>query len=124
MLAFLVTVMGMLIGEARLASITSKSAAVWGVSLLTIFGFARFNIGTYTSARNYTSQGLSNLERILSLWGRLQDMAIGLDRIFDLLDLEPEVQDAIDAIDMPPLNKSITYENVRFVDVRKACRGP
>jgi len=114
MLAFLVTVLGMLVAEAKLASNTSTSAAVWGVSLLAIFGFARFNIGTYTSARNYTSRGLSNLERILSLWGRLQDMAIGLDRIFDLLDLEPEVQDATDALDMIPFKKSITYENVCF----------
>lgn len=114
MLAFLVTVLGALIGEARLVWITADEAAVWGVFVLASFGFSKFDVGSYEVARGQTGAGLSNIEGVIQLWGRLQDMAIGLDRVFDLLDLEVEVQDEPDAMEVPAFKKSITYENVRF----------
>ena len=114
MLAFFIVVIGVCMGEARLASLTTSEAIVWGAFILAMFGFARFNMGTYTSARERMGEGLWNIEIIAAAWGRLQDMAIGLDRVFDILDLEVEVQDRLDAIDMPTFEKSITYENIAF----------
>lgn len=114
MLGFFIIAIGLVIGEARLAVITSKEAVTWAVSLLALIGYAKFNIGAYTSARGNIDNGLSNLERILILWGRLQDMAIGLDRVFDVLDLEPEVRDADDAIEMPTFKNNVIFENISF----------
>lgn len=114
MLAFYIVVIGVCMGEARLASLTASEAIVWGAFILTMFGFATFNMGTYISARERMGEGLWNIEIITAAWGRLQDMAIGLDRVFDILDLEVEVQDRPDATDMPVFERSITYENVAF----------
>ena len=114
MLAFFVVVGGVCLGEARLASLTAGEAVVWGAFILAVFGFAKFNMGTYTSARERMGEGLWNIEIISGAWGRLQDMAIGLDRVFDILDLQVEVQDGPDAVDMPNFEESITYEHVVF----------
>ncbi|MCJ7604804.1 MAG: ABC transporter ATP-binding protein/permease [Dehalococcoidales bacterium] len=40
-------------------------------------------------------------------------MASG-SRIFEMLDIKPEIQDAPDAIDLPPVNGEITFKDVNF----------
>ena len=44
----------------------------------------------------------------------MQDMAIGLDRAFYLLDLEPEVVDGPAPVEMPAPLEEITFTDVRF----------
>ena len=48
------------------------------------------------------------------MWARVQDMAIGLDRVFELLDLSPEVFDATDAVDLPPFRHAVAFREVGF----------
>jgi hypothetical protein len=48
------------------------------------------------------ASGAGSVVGLFRTWGRAQDIAVGLDRVFELLDLEPEVQDAPDAIALPP----------------------
>jgi ABC-type multidrug transport system fused ATPase/permease subunit len=50
----------------------------------------------------------------MKTWGRTQDIAIGLDRVFELLDVEPEVQDADDAIPLPPVERGVAFRGVSF----------
>jgi len=44
----------------------------------------------------------------------MQDIAIGLDRVFELLDLTPEGADAPDAITMPPFQSAIIFHGIHF----------
>ena len=44
----------------------------------------------------------------------MQDIAIGLDRVFELLDLKPEVEDAPDAIAMPTFHSAVVFRGVSF----------
>ena len=39
---------------------------------------------------------------------------MGLDRVFEILDIEPEVKNAPDAIEMPPFRNEIRFEGVSF----------
>ena len=47
-------------------------------------------------------------------WGRNQDIAIGLDRVFELLDREPEVFDAPDAAVLGPVLQGVVFKGVGF----------
>ena len=43
-----------------------------------------------------------------------QDMAMGLRRVFDILDLEPEIKDKEDAIEFKEFKQAIEFKNVSF----------
>ena len=71
----------------------------WGVLVAFALWIQRF----FEPVRHLTMQ-YSQLQRA---------MAAGV-RIFEVLDLKPEVVDAEDAIEMPPLNGHIRFEDVNF----------
>jgi len=71
----------------------------WGVMVAFAMWIQRF----FEPIRNLTMQ-YSQLQRA---------MAAGV-RIFEVIDLKPEVQDAPDAVEMPPIRGEIKFEGVRF----------
>ena len=91
-----------------------EGTPLFATRLLAGFGFSVWTLGVFNSFKTFGGEGSQGLERIFSLWGRAQDIAIGLDRVFELLDMEPEVEDAPDAIDMPPFEKTIEFHRVGF----------
>ena len=76
-----------------------RGAVEWGVLVAFALWIQRF----FEPIRQLTMQ-YSQLQRA---------MAAGV-RIFELLDLEPDVKDAPDAIDMPPVQGAIKFEGVHF----------
>ena len=48
------------------------------------------------------------------MWGVIQDMGIGLDRAFFLLDLKPDIIDADNAVPLPAPIREIRFERVAF----------
>jgi ABC-type multidrug transport system fused ATPase/permease subunit len=77
-------------------------------------GFAAWNLGLYNAFTFLFGAGNGAVQRIFSVWGRTQDIAIGLDRVFELLDLEPEIADAPDAIPLAEIREEIAFEHVSF----------
>jgi ABC-type multidrug transport system fused ATPase/permease subunit len=77
-------------------------------------GVAGWNIGLFNYFKLRVGDGTSSLRRLLRTWGSAQDVTIGLDRVFELLDLEPEVKEAPDAIRLTPLRRGVRFEGVRF----------
>jgi ATP-binding cassette subfamily B protein len=76
-----------------------RGQLVWGVLIAFALWVQRF----FEPIRQLTMQ-----------YGQLQRaMAAGV-RIFELLDVQPEVQDAPEAPEMPPVQGEITFENVSF----------
>ena len=76
-----------------------RGQVAWGVLIAFALWVQRF----FEPIRQLTMQ-YSQLQRA---------MAAGV-RIFELLDVQPAVQDAPDAPEMPPLEVEITFENVAF----------
>jgi ATP-binding cassette subfamily B protein len=76
-----------------------RGTVEWGVLVAFALWIQRF----FEPIRQLTMQ-YSQLQRA---------MAAGV-RIFELLDLEPEVKDAPDAVDMPPVQGEIKFEGVYF----------
>ena len=80
-------------------SMVQGGSLEWGVLLAFALYIQRF----FEPIRHLTMQ-YTQLQR---------SMAAGV-RIFELIDLEPEVKDAPDAIDMPPVKGEIEFQDVSF----------
>jgi ABC-type multidrug transport system fused ATPase/permease subunit len=78
------------------------------------FGFAAWNLGLYNSFTFLFGSGNGAVQRMFHTWGRTQDIAMGLDRVFDLLDLEPEIQDRPEAVELEEVKDEIRFEDVSF----------
>jgi ABC-type multidrug transport system fused ATPase/permease subunit len=72
----------------------NAEADTYARNLLLGFGFAAWNLGSFTASSTRINDSVSSLESLITIWGRAQDMAVGLNRVFEILDLEPEIQDA------------------------------
>ena len=81
---------------------------------LAISGFTAWNLGLWEAFRGRTGTVLTTSHGIFQLWALMQDMAIGLDRVFEVLDLEPEIKDAPDAVKLPALEHSVELDQVSF----------
>jgi ATP-binding cassette subfamily B protein len=77
-------------------------------------GLSAWNLGLYNGFKFLTGSGTNQARKLFTTWGRTQDIAIGLDRVFEILDLEPEVIDADDAVPCPAPRERITFQGVRF----------
>ena len=113
-LAFFVVAVALLAAQSIAALLSSAEASVFARDLLLGFGFAIWNLGTFNAAMGRFQDGAGSQEALLRLWGRAQDMAVGLGRVFEVLDLEPEIQDAADAVEMAPFRSSVAFDHVSF----------
>jgi ABC-type multidrug transport system fused ATPase/permease subunit len=77
-------------------------------------GFTVWNLGLFNYAKARFGDGAGQLRLLFRTWGRTQDIAIGLDRVFELLDLEPEVRDAPGALPVPPIRRGVRFRDVHF----------
>jgi ABC-type multidrug transport system fused ATPase/permease subunit len=103
------------------------AAAAWGaletarqaeLFALRFFGAlsvgAAWNLGIFQWFRDRFGDGTNQLRRLFRTWGRVQDVAIGLERVFEILDLEPEVRDAPDARPLPAVRRGLRFREVGF----------
>lgn len=109
----------LVLGVGVATSLAADDTALFASRFFVAMGFASVNTGTwnlgfYNNFKDRFGDATTASNSLMDLWGTLQDVATGLDRTFELLDLEPEVENAPDAIPMPPLTRDIAYRNVTF----------
>lgn len=114
MLVFWIMGIGLLVSTAMAALATRESSPLFAGRLLAAFGFTAWNLGLFNNLKLNFGAGTDQVRRLFGMWGRVQDIAIGLDRVFELLDLEPDVQDAPDAKPLETVRDSIVYHGVAF----------
>ena len=107
------------------AAFAATRAAVEAPLMVEVLGFSIWTLGLYNFFKSRFSDGAGQLRMLFKTWGRTQDVAIGLDRVFELLDLEPEVQDAPDAVVLDGIRSGIDYKDVcfRYQPDRPALEG-
>jgi ABC-type multidrug transport system fused ATPase/permease subunit len=93
---------------------TQQGAALSAQRLLLAGGFSAWNLGLFSFSKASFGVSTQAIERLLVLWARAQDIAVGLDRVFELLDVEPEVSDAPDAVPLTPPRSGIHFRAVGF----------
>ena len=113
-LAF-VLVAGAILAATGLATLrTQQGAALFAQRVLAAAGFTAWNLGLFSFSKATFGASTQAIERLLVLWARAQDIAVGLDRVFELLDIEPEVRDAPGATELAPPRQAIAFHRVCF----------
>jgi ATP-binding cassette subfamily B protein len=87
---------------------------LFGQLVMTLLGFHVWTLGLWNSFKGQFGGAAGQVRALMSLWGRTQDIAIGLDRVFAILDLEPEVRDAEDAVELVGVERGVAFRGVRF----------
>jgi ABC-type multidrug transport system fused ATPase/permease subunit len=113
-LLFFVAGSAVIAGLVRGALAANGGVEVFATGLFGFLGFTVWNYGLFNFFRQRFGQGTTAVEQLMSWWGRAQDIAIGLDRVYELLDLEPEVQDRPDAVELEGLSQGIAFHGVSF----------
>ncbi|MCS6844752.1 MAG: ABC transporter ATP-binding protein/permease [Caldilineales bacterium] len=89
-------------------------AAVGGLALLRnqpLFGTA-VSLGLVITFITYVQRFNQPIQQIAILWTNVQNAIAGMERIFNLLDEVPTVQDAPNAQEMPPIRGEVEFRDV------------
>ena len=94
-----------------LATLNARDALPLTVAAL---GFSAWNLGLYNVFKMQFGSGTDSIRDLFRTWARVQDIVIGLERVFEVLDLEPEVREAADATALQPFRRGVTWHGVHF----------
>jgi ATP-binding cassette subfamily B protein len=89
-------------------------AGVGGLAILNgnmLFGTV-VSLGLVITFIAYVQRFNQPIQQIAILWTNLQNAIAGGERIFNLIDVEPEIVDPPGARAMPPINGDVVFENV------------
>lgn len=103
---------------ALLTPIIEFLAAI-GVTVIIWYGGREVIAGVLTSGELVAflvyAVNLSNpIKRISRVYGNIQRALAAAQRVFDVLDTEPEIKNAPDAVDLPKIKGDVTFHNVFF----------
>jgi len=79
---------------------------------LTVIGAA--TVGTVTTFLLYVQQFFRPIQILSQFYTQAQSALAGVERIFLLLDEPSQLNDAPDAVEMPPIRGEVSFENVTF----------
>ena len=89
-------------------------AGVGGVLLLRgqTIGGAALSVGLIVTFIGYVQRFNQPIAQIAVLWTNIQSAIAGAERIFELLDVKPDVEQKPDAVDMPPIRGRVVFHDV------------
>jgi ATP-binding cassette subfamily B protein/subfamily B ATP-binding cassette protein MsbA len=71
-------------------------------------------VGIIISFLVYVRRFFQPIQQLAQLYAQLQSALAGAERIFELVDTEPELADAPDAVEMPLIEGQVVFDNVSF----------
>jgi ATP-binding cassette subfamily B multidrug efflux pump len=72
------------------------------------------SVGTIASFMGYGQNFISPLRQLANLYNSIQGALAGAERVFEIIDTPPEVQDAPDAIPLENVQGDVRFEHVDF----------
>jgi ATP-binding cassette subfamily B multidrug efflux pump len=89
-------------------------AVVGGIALLNgqVLLGTTISVGLVITFLTYVQRFNQPIQQIAVLWTNLQSAVAGGERIFNLLDVQPAIQDVSDAQAMPPIQGTVDFQNV------------
>lgn len=91
-----------------------RPAAAAGLIGLVGLSFTVWNVQSFRWVQDKFFESAVDVRTLSREWTFAQDQAMGLHRVFDILDIEPDVQDSPGAVPMPPFESALAFEKVRF----------
>ena len=106
----------LLLGQFLMAIWAFGEREVFAAVLIGLVGlsFLKWNLSAYQSAQEQLGGASVSVRDLVELWTQAQDMAMGLNRVFDILDIEPDVQDHPNAQPMQTFKQEICFDRVKF----------
>lgn len=106
----------LLTGEFFMAVYANQGNEAFAKELIAVIGlsFTIWTLGAFNWGRDRFHETTNNVRHVMRQWLASQDMAMGLQRVFDILDIEPDVVDAPTAQPLTQFSKSIEFKDVAF----------
>lgn len=93
----------------------------WGLSTLCMYyigvkviGIDNLSIGLLIAFGSYISTFWQPIESLGDFYNHLISNVAAAERVFEVIDTEPEIKDKDDVKEMPPIEGRITFDNVSF----------
>ena len=96
------------------AWLSQAETEVYATGALAAVGVTAWSLGLFNGAKALAGYSTQGVESLFGLWAKVQDVAVGLDRAFEVLDTEPEVEDAEDARKLEDFSHEIRFSGVSF----------
>ncbi len=96
------------------AWLSQAETPIYAASVLAAVGVSAWSLGLFNGAKALAGYSTEGVESLFGLWAKVQDVAVGLDRAFEVLDIEPEVEDAEDARQLEDFSSEIRFIGVSF----------
>lgn len=93
------------------------SALIWFFGGQQVIAEA-LTLGDLIAFTQYSTTFLTPIEHISTFYGGIQSALAGAERIFTVLDVEPEVKEALNAIELPDGEGVVEIKDVRFSYVK------
>ena len=106
----------------RIADVFSPTIEIsWGVGSfllyfigIKILGIDAVGVGTYTAFAIYMSMFWGPIRNLANYYNKLITNISAAERIFDILDTEPEVVDRKDAYELPEIQGEVRFDKISF----------
>lgn len=93
----------------------------WGVGTAALYftgiyilGAENVSIGTFIAFGTYIGMFWSPIMNLSNFYNQIITNLAAAERIFEIMDTEPEITDDSDVAEMPPIIGNVTFENVTF----------
>lgn len=106
----------LLTGEFFMAIYANQGNEAFAKELIAVIGlsFTIWTLGAFNWGKERFHETTNNTRHIMRQWLASQDMAMGLQRVFDILDIEPDVTDKPDAVPLEHFERAIEFDEVVF----------
>ena len=114
--SFTITAGALLYGQFLTAIWAVGERQVYATVLVGLVGlsFLKWNLSAYQSAQEQLGASSNAIRDLVDRWTKAQDMAMGLTRAFDILDIEPDIVNDPDAVPVSEQIRKIEFDNVSF----------
>ena len=115
-ISFTITAAALLYGQFLTAIWAVGEREVYATVLVGLVGlsFLKWNLSAYQSAQEQLGASSTAIRDLVDRWTKAQDMAMGLTRAFDILDIEPDIVNSPDAVPVNSPIREIRFDNVSF----------
>lgn len=93
----------------------------WGIGFILLYytgivilGVEQVTLGTFVAFGTYLNMFWQPIHNISNFYNQLVTNIAGAERIFEIMDTQPEIADEAGVIEMPPIQGEVTFENVNF----------
>jgi ATP-binding cassette subfamily B multidrug efflux pump len=97
-----------------LSTVALAIVAGYGGYLALAFDRPLVSVGVIVSFLIYVRRFYEPIQGIATLYGQLQAAIAGAERIFELLDTQPDITDAPNAVPLPPVRGRVEFDHVTF----------